>query len=95
MKNLTAALKDKTLEDLESPKVEKGSNLIEPTKAMIEQVLTLLKEDKPLAEIKKTVKKKGTNLTLSLGQIKEILQAKQKKIAGLAAPEERELNPIE
>jgi len=92
MKNLETVLKDKKLEDLESEKVEKGSNFIEPTSAMIEQVLTLSKEGKTLPEIKKLVKKEGTNFTLSFGQVGEILEAKQKKIAELTAPVDREIN---
>ncbi len=93
MKNLTTALKGKTLEDLQEENVDKGSNLIEPTTAMISSVLTMLKEGKEITEIKKTVKKKGTNLTLSFGQIREIDQARRVKIAELTPKEE--LNPEE
>lgn len=56
MKNLSTALKDKTIEDLQSEVQTASSNLIEPTKALIAQVLEMLKDGKSYREIKLTVR---------------------------------------
>jgi len=86
MENLDKALKSKTLEDLVAVKEAKKSNLIEPTKAEVESILTALKEGKEYKEIKKTVrrKKEGSAQGFSYGQIKEIDMARHAKIAELA-----------
>jgi len=44
MKELEKALKEKKLEDLKKVKTDSGSNLLEPTQAEIESILTALKE---------------------------------------------------
>ena len=57
-----------------TPKLQKhkGSNLIEPTDAMIKQICKLTAEGVDNKTIKRTVKKNKTNLTLSYSQIEEI-----------------------
>jgi len=84
MENLTAALDGKKLVDLQKAAVAKGSNLIEPSKEMIEQVLSNLKDGKSYLEIKSTVFKTGTKLSLSKGQIKKIDEARKSKITELS-----------
>jgi len=89
MKYLDQVLESKTLTDLQSPVVPSGSNLIEPTTVMIGQAITMLKEGKSYSEIKKTVHKEKTKLSMSKGQIKKIHQAMKVKIAELT-PEVKE-----
>lgn len=89
MKYLNQVLESKTLEDLKAPEVKYGSNLIEPTTVMIEQAISMLKEGKGYSEIRKTVKKDGTKLSMSKGQIKTIHNAMRSKIAELT-PETKE-----
>jgi hypothetical protein len=50
-----------------------SSNLIEPTEAMVRNVIQKYVDGEDLNLIKKSVKKKGTNLTLSFNQINEII----------------------
>jgi len=63
-----------------------GSNLIEPTEAMVKDVIQKYVDGESIGLIKKSVKKKGTNLTLSFNQINEII--KEYKISLLPEVEE-------
>ncbi len=75
MENLDAVLSTKKLEDLKlTTKEAKGSNLIEPTKAEIELIVTELLKKTPYSIIKKTIRraKDGGSYGFSYGQIKEI-----------------------
>ena len=75
MENLTAVLKDKTLEDIQPvEKTGSVSNLIEPTEKEIQLIIDALKEGKSHHEIKKSIRReeKGSKLGFSYGQIKEI-----------------------
>lgn len=64
----------KVKEEIETPEVQiKGSNLIEPTEAMVKDVIQRYVNGEDIGTIKKQVKKKGTNLTLSFEQIKQII----------------------
>jgi len=98
MKNLSSALKDKTLEDLKPEATGSVSNLIEPTKGQIETIMGMLKEGKTYSEIKKTVrkitKKDGKQVSaqgFSFAQIKEIDLARKAKIAELTPEPEEEV----
>lgn len=62
-------------------KQELGSNLIEPTEAMVKRVLELYIEGKDIWTIKTNVKKKDTNLKLSEEQIKEIINEYKRQTA--------------
>lgn len=91
MENLSKALEGKKLEDLQTADPTVGSNLLEPTKAEIETILTALKDGKDYKEIKKTVRRDadGGKKGFSYGQIKEIDLARQAKIVELTPnPEE-------
>ena len=57
------------------------SNFIEPTEEMIEQVLVKLIAGESLRDIKRSVKKEGTNFTLSYSQIQEIETAWKSKLS--------------
>jgi len=90
MKNLSTALKDKTLEDLNAEQVAPVSNLLEPTKGEIESILALLAEGKSYKEVKREVRRfkmKGEEQEsaqgFSYGQIKEIDMARLAKVAEL------------
>jgi hypothetical protein len=74
MENLVSALEGKQLGDLRKTSVVSKSNLIEPTKAEIELILTALAEGKGYKEIKKTIRRveEGSAKGFSYGQIKEI-----------------------
>ena len=50
-----------------------SSNLIEPTEAMIKQVLQMYLDGASIWDIRVTIKKKDTNLKLSESQITEII----------------------
>jgi hypothetical protein len=88
MKNLVPVLKDKKLEELVATPKAVVSNLLEPTKAEIEQILTLLKEGKEYKEIKKTVRRVegDSKFGFSYGQIKEVELGRLEKI--------KELTPV-
>jgi hypothetical protein len=62
-------------------KQELGSNLIEPTEAMVKRVLELYIEGKDIWTIKTNVKKKDTNLKLSESQIIEIINEYKRQTA--------------
>jgi hypothetical protein len=51
-----------------------SSNLIEPTEAMIKQVLQMYLDGASIWDIRVTIKKKDTNLKLSESQITEIIE---------------------
>ena len=91
MENLSKALTGKKLEDLVATKVAKESNILEPTKAEVEQIIVLLKEGKPYKEIRKTVRRvemsgetQVSAKGFSYGQIKEIELGMQAKIVELS-----------
>jgi hypothetical protein len=88
MENLAKALEGKKLSDLVKTSKEKGSNLIEPTKEEIEQILSLLQEGKEYKEIKKTVRRVegDSKFGFSYGQIKEVELGRLEKI--------KELTPV-
>ena len=95
MENLDTALVSKKLEDLVAEKPTTNSNLIEPTQAEIDLIITALKEGKPYGEIKKTVRRveeiDGKQISakgFSIGQIKEIDLARQAKITELTQVDE-------
>lgn len=90
MKDLNKVLEKKTLVELQAinQPANSGSNLIEPTEAMIEEVIQQLREGKSYLDIKRSVKKEGTNLKLSKGQIKEIHNAMKNKIVELTPTEQ-------
>jgi|SaaInlLV_10m_DNA_2_1039722.scaffolds.fasta_scaffold122760_1 hypothetical protein len=85
MKELEKALKEKKLEDLKKVKTDSGSNLLEPTQAEIESILTALKDGKSYKEIKKEVRREvGVGKQgFSYGQIKEIDMAREAKVTEL------------
>ncbi len=92
MKNLSAVLTDKTLEDL-IPAETTGSvsNLLEPTKIEIQKIMDALKAGKSHKEIKQTIRRNacGAKPGFSYGQIKEIELAIQAKVTELTPePEE-------
>lgn len=62
-------------------KQELGSNLIEPTEAMVKRVLELYANGDDIWTIKTSVKKKDTNLKLSEEQIKEIINEYKRQTA--------------
>lgn len=87
MEQLDAALTGKTLEDLKVDKPTTESNLLEPTKAEIELILTALKDGKSPQEIKKTIRRvemDGENQKSAKGfsfdQIKQIDKARLAKV---------------
>ncbi len=92
MKNLSAALKDKTLEDLSVTDASGSSNLIEPTKTEIGKILTALTEGKDYKEIKKTIRRTNgeSKLGFSYGQIREIDLAREAKVSELTPVVEEE-----
>jgi len=99
MENLDTALASKKLEDLEPVSTAVQSNLIEPTVAEIEAILTSLKEGKSYGEIKKTVRrvieKEGKQTSaqgFSFGQIKEIDMARLNKLNELTPKEDVEIS---
>jgi len=53
---------------------KKGSNLIEPTQEMVNEVLSMHIAGEDVKTIKKTVKMGETNYTLSFGQVREIIR---------------------
>ena len=85
MDNLEAAMADKKLADVESAPKGGGSNLIEPTKAEIESILTALKDGTSPQDIKKTFRRTvgESKLGFSFAQIKEIDDARLAKVAEL------------
>lgn len=62
-------------------KRELGSNLIEPTEAMVKRVLELYANGDDIWTIKTNVKKKDTNLKLSESQIIEIINEYKRQTA--------------
>ena len=74
----------------ELPKVELGSNLIEPTEAMVKKVIELYLEGKDLWTIRTSVYKKDTKLKLSEAQIKEIINEYKKQTAPVIEEEKVE-----
>lgn len=62
-------------------KQELGSNLIEPTEAMVKRVLELYANGDDIWTIKTSVKKKDTNLKLSESQIIEIINEYKRQTA--------------
>lgn len=62
-------------------KQELGSNLIEPTEAMVKRVLELYVNGDDIWTIKTSVKKKDTNLKLSESQIIEIINEYKRQTA--------------
>jgi len=86
MENLEKVLATKKLEDLTSTvKPTNGSNLIEPTEAEVELIVTELRKGTPYGEIKKTIRRadnKGS-YGFSFGQIKEIEQGMKAKVIEL------------
>jgi hypothetical protein len=96
MENLVNVLKDKKLEDLQTVKEVTKSNLIEPTAAEVELILTALVEGKEYKEIKKTIRRvaEGSAKGFSYAQIKEIDLARQAKIAELTPVEEAEVEKL-
>lgn len=91
MKNLTSALNDKTLSELEPvEKVSGKSNLIEPTKVEIMAMIAKMKEGKNDKEVKKEVRrsKDGAQLGFSYAQIKEVRVGWMTKLAELGPVEE-------
>ena len=90
MENLSKALTGKKLEDLVATKVAKESNILEPTKAEVEQIIVLLKEGTPYKVIRKTVRRvemSGKDQVsakgFSYGQIKEIELGMKAKVVEL------------
>ncbi len=85
MKKLEKVMKKKKWADLKPRETEEihalvsQGNLIEPTEEMIEEVIEMHLQGKDVGEIKRTVtlkeKRKNTHMTLSKGQIKEIIYA--------------------
>ena len=65
----------------ELPKEDLGSNLIEPTEAMVKKVLELYAEGKDIWTIRTSVYKKDTKLKLSENQIKEIINEYKRQTA--------------
>lgn len=91
MENLDKALTGKKLEDLQVVEKTKKSNLLEPTKEEVEQILAALVEGKGYGEIKKEVRRvemdgetQVSAKGFSYGQIKEIDMARQAKIVELS-----------
>lgn len=71
-------------------KQELGSNLIEPTEAMVKRVLELYANGDDIWTIKTSVKKKDTNLKLSEEQIKEIINEYKRQTAPVIEEEKEE-----
>lgn len=71
-------------------KQELGSNLIEPTEAMVKRVLELYANGDDIWTIKTSVKKKDTNLKLSEEQIKEIINEYKRQTAPVIEEEKVE-----
>jgi hypothetical protein len=72
IRNLVEKVRDDVIEPT---KESKTFNLIEPTEAMVRNVLQKYSDGETLDNIKKSIKKKGSNNTLSFSQIKEIINA--------------------
>ena len=86
---LEAALSGKKLDDLQDlPKNVPASERLEPDVSMIVDVIDALREGKSYREIQLTVQKNKKMLTI--GQIKEINDARLAKVAELLAEEEPE-----
>ena len=86
MENLDTVLSTKKLEDLTLiAKKPSGSNLIEPTKAEVELIVTELRKGTPYGVIKKTIRRadEGGLYGFSFGQIKEIEQGMKAKVIEL------------
>ena len=90
MENLDKALKSKKLEDLVIEPKTKVSNLLEPTQAEIEQIISLILEGKPYKEIRKSIRRVVMDREIqvsakgfSYGQIKEIELGVENKITEL------------
>jgi len=85
MKNLAKALKSKTLADIQPVKTTSVSNLLEPTEAEINSIITALKAGTSHQEIKKTIRRDvgGAKPGFSYGQIREIELGVKEKITEL------------
>lgn len=88
MEKLKDALRNKTLADLKTIKPSGGSNLIEPTIAEIESILTALKDGKDHKEVSRTIFRTSNKakLSFSKSQIRKIDKARLRKIAELEPP---------
>jgi hypothetical protein len=85
--NLTAALNGAKLEDLTDRRPEPPEVIpVDPTPAMILQVIDKLRDGVVFREIQQTVLHQ--NRVLTIDQIKEINRARLAKIASLQADEE-------
>jgi len=98
MENLDTVLADKKLEDLVTVKPVKKSNILEPTEAEIELIITAIKEGKAYKEIRKTIRrvvmdgeKQISAKGFSYGQIKEIELRMNDKVTELNSIETKEL----
>lgn len=78
----------KALSDLEPTETARGSNLIEPTLAEIEEVVALIAGGKTAWQVKREWKRAGSHLSLTVGQIATIDQARKARIAETKAEEE-------
>ena len=90
MKNLEAALSEKALSDLVATKAAPATTLLTPTVGEIETILSHMKEGKDYKWIKKNVRRVITEgdrqisaKGFSVGQIKEIDEARRAKISEL------------